>query len=175
MNKWRKIFTKALCMAVMLFLVEMGSIEVHAQVGTTGYKIIIPSKHYEGAYVDADEPESNNSGYWGLYELDGRPVYLFFSRIQTMTILDECSYVGIDGKRYYLEGTYYAGADGTVVPYNETSKALIETDINALLQAKVAEAKEQYGINFRFKKGFNSSENYHFATGVLQEIGRAHV
>lgn len=66
------------------------------------------------------------------------------------------------------EDGYYVSQDGTVLPYNAETKGAIDAEVNALLQSKLAEAKNLYGINFNFKKGYNNAQNYHYVNGILQ-------
>lgn len=170
MKKCRLFFTKAAMIFAMLFFFGMCSMEANAETGATGYKIIVPSKQYENYYDDVDLPGSAGHDLWGLYELDGRPVYLDFSKIAVVSILENCTYLGADGKRYDAVGSYYAGVDGTIVPYNADTKPAIDAEINALLQSKIEEAKNLYGIRFNFKKGFDNTDNYHFASSVLSAL-----
>lgn len=132
--------------------------EVNARTGSTGYQVVVPSKRTPDVYIleeYANVEKPKNTGLdAGIYELNGRLVYLRFNRLQKVAL---------------CEG-YYAGPDGYLIPYTSETQPAIEAEANALLQTKLAEAKNLHGIEFSFKPAYTIYENYHFVDDVIQQL-----
>ena len=153
-KKWFSLCVKVICIAIAFLFIGFSNIEVNAYTGETGYQVVVPSEKYPDRYVLIDKPVDDYILNGGFYELNGQVVFLMDNMLQTVTLIDE----------------FYAGVDGSLTPYNAETKPAIDAEVNALLQVKLAEAKNRYGIEFKFRPIYNSFENYHYVDELMKLI-----
>ncbi|MBO5293018.1 MAG: hypothetical protein J6B10_07560 [Lachnospiraceae bacterium] len=156
-------------LAVCTFAMVWSSLTVHAEPGVTGYPKVVQAPGYEGEHYltveNAKEWEQQDEAVKkrgfivnepaGFYELNGQVVYLRFSQIVRMTIMDG----------------YFLDENGLVHPYNAGTKAAIDAQVNAALAQIKAQAAALYGIDFSFRKDYDACSNYRFVRNVLSNLG----
>ena len=159
-KRWKYISALAAC----VLAISAGSLTVCAEAGATGYPKVVRVQGLGGseAYLTVE-----NAAEWqkgdpsskrmmpvepkGFYELDGHVVYLEWSDLVKMKIVDG----------------YFADENGYLQPYTPETKAGIDAHINAVLERSRAQAATLYGVNFSFRKGYDACGNYRFTQRIM--------
>ena len=158
--------------AALMVSVLLNGLTVCAEIGSTGYRKVVQvpragTEFYltvEAAAEVAENLKNRNPKAMtgiaypveesGLYELDGRVVYLDRGHLAKMRIIDN----------------YYINPDGVVMPYDASTKAAVDAEVNMLLNQKKAEVQNLYGVAFSFRSDYSACENYRFAEEIRKEF-----
>lgn len=141
--------------SVMILLLAFG-IKAHAQIGSTGYPIVVPTVRWGSEwYVQPENFKKNEYPFeYGLFELDGRVIYLVNSTIPRMSIIDG----------------FFINQDGAPMPYTEETKPIIDAEVHALAIQKKAEIENRYGIRLVFRSSYDDFGNWRFMDSLAQEF-----
>lgn len=140
---------------VMVFFFTF-EIKAHAQIGSTGYPIVVPTDRWgDERYITIEHQNDwRLPGEQGLFELDGKVIYLSNNCIPRVRIVDG----------------YYVNQDGEPTPYTEETKPFVDAMLGEMVIQKKAELENLYGIKIVLRKSYNEYLNFRFLYMLEKEL-----
>lgn len=145
------------------------------QYGESGYPIVVPWPDREGYFIQPNKLpllavgglDVYFGGDTGLFEFDGRVIYLSWSKQQKVAIVN---YGGKNEDGTYTNYVLYCDADGRIREYTDETKPAIDAEIAAHLVQLEGNVQSLYGVSFLHRDAFSPIDKYSFAKTISDAL-----